>query len=139
IALVAILVLGAFGANWWFWPSIPSVSADEVESVEVDLMPKINREAPDPRILLGSTVGLAGTPAGTGPCLAASALLPGRTMEMAWIQERTKITITDPALIQGLLDSIRAAKRASEHKCPDTGTITISEKDGSFETLSILP
>src|SRR5207248_5937920 len=41
IALVAILVLGALGVNWWFWPSMPLGSADEVEAVTVDLMPEI--------------------------------------------------------------------------------------------------
>jgi hypothetical protein len=38
-----------------------------------------------------------------------------------------------------LLEVLREAKRAGEHKCGSTGSITITRKDGGIEIFEILP
>jgi hypothetical protein len=54
-------------------------------------------------------------------------------------QDEVLVTTTDPAVIQPLLDVFRTARRAEEHKCGSSGTITIQRTDGAVEELSILP
>jgi hypothetical protein len=54
-------------------------------------------------------------------------------------QDEAHITVTDPALIQPLLDVFRDAQRAEEHKCINPGTIRIHRHDGEIEELRILP
>ena len=54
-------------------------------------------------------------------------------------QDEVLVTTADPAVIQPLLDVFRTARRAEEHKCGSSGTITVRRKDGTVEELSILP
>lgn len=56
-----------------------------------------------------------------------------------WEQDPVEVTINDPALIQPLLDVFRQAKRAEEHKCGNSGTITIRRTNGDVEEVRILP
>jgi hypothetical protein len=102
---VGILVPVALVLQWWFLPSIPGVSADEVKAIEVHLVRfhQINESDPNNR------------------------------------QIEARLKTTDPAKIQALLDVFKGAERASDHKCGNSGTIRIIQKDGSVEELGILP
>jgi hypothetical protein len=104
LVVVAALIPLAFGLHWWFWPSIPTTSADNVASVEVHLE------------------GFTGNKDD-----------PGNRLEEA------TVTIADPTQLQALLTVLATARRCSEHKCGNSGTITIRKKDGAEEVLGILP
>jgi hypothetical protein len=54
-------------------------------------------------------------------------------------QDAAEASTTDPELIREFLAAIRTAKRAEEHKCPDSGTVLIHRNDGVVEEFSILP
>ena len=103
IIVVVALIPITLGVHWWFWPSIPDVSMDEVASVEVHLIAWQNDDDPDNR------------------------------------QIEAKVATTDPDKIKALFSVLSGASRASEHKCGDSGTITIRRKDGETEELGILP
>ncbi|HEV3144199.1 MAG TPA: hypothetical protein VGZ47_09970, partial [Gemmataceae bacterium] len=104
IAIFLILVGGGVGycVYWWYWPSVPSASPDQVASVEVLLIEDGYKDKPN-------------------------------------YQKGATITTTDPAQIRALLDVFSGAERASEHKCGDSGVITIRTKDGRVEKFGILP
>jgi hypothetical protein len=103
VALGVPLVLFGLAAVWWFLPSVPELSADRVESIEVHLDRCENPEVPDNQ------------------------------------QKEATVKTTDPAAIQALLKVFQTAERASEHKCASSGTLTIHKRNGSVETLGILP
>ncbi len=100
---VAVLTPAVLGLHWWYWPSVPTTSADEVEAIEVHLRRYEHPSDPDRR------------------------------------QEEGHIRSTVPEQIQALLNVFKAAERASDHKCGNSGTITICKKDGSKQELAILP
>jgi len=99
---IPLALFGLAGA-WWLLPSVPELSADRVESIEVHLDRWENREIPDNQ------------------------------------QKEATVKTDDPQRIQALLDVFQTAKRASEHKCASSGTLTIHKRHGSVETMGILP
>jgi hypothetical protein len=103
VLAATVLVPVTLGLHWWYWPSVPTLVADEVQSIEVHLLP---------------------FPKG---------------YDADNCQDEARVTITAPAQIGALLDVFRTAERASEHKCPNSGTITIRTKSGDTEELGILP
>jgi hypothetical protein len=54
-------------------------------------------------------------------------------------QDAAEITTTDPNVIRQFLDSFRSARRGSEHKCVNSGTVRVVLKDGTAEAFAILP
>ncbi len=54
-------------------------------------------------------------------------------------QKNATVTTTDRTAIAALLEVLREAKRAGEHKCGSIGSITITRKDGGIEIFEILP
>jgi hypothetical protein len=103
--LVVLLVCGAlivavplaFGLHWWFWPSVPAIAAEDVDSIDVHIY-RTN----------------------TG-------------------QKETRVTTSNPANVESLLAVLQTARRASDHKCGDVGTITVKSQDGTESVLRILP
>ena len=103
--LVVLLVCGAlivavpsaFGLHWWFWPSVPTVAAEDVDSIDV--------------YIYSTKTG----------------------------QKETRVTTSNAADVESLLAVLQTARRASDHKCSDIGTITIKSRDGTESVLRILP
>lgn len=54
-------------------------------------------------------------------------------------QDELKLTIDNTVRIRELLESFRDARRASEHKCANSGRVSIRWKSGDTEELYILP
>jgi hypothetical protein len=97
-----LVLLGLAGA-WWYLPSVPELSADRVEFIEVHLERCDNPDIPDNQ------------------------------------QKETTVSTAHPQQIQALLDVFQTAKRTSDHKCGSSGTLTIHKRNGSVQTLGILP
>src|SRR4051794_20458305 len=91
---VGILTPVGMGLHWLYWPSRPTTSAEEVETVEIQMYRYDRENQPDGH------------------------------------QDEMHIRSTDPEQIQTLLDVFKAATRASDHKCGNSGTVTIIKKDG---------
>lgn len=105
IPVVVLCIPVACGLHWWFLPSRPTGSPDEVTRIDVRLYPyEVNTYRP-----------------------------PG------YAQKEAEVSITDEDQIRALLEVFDTAKRASEHHCASSGSITIHKKNGSVETVEILP
>jgi hypothetical protein len=53
-------------------------------------------------------------------------------------QKAAEIESSDSVLVGSLLAIFRSAQRTNDHKCGETGTITLRRKDGSETSLGIL-